>query len=82
MRVTVDIPDILFARAKRLAEARRSTVRDLAIEGLEAILKRHPNERPMFRLKDESFGAGSLTDGLAETDWERIRDIAYQRRGG
>ena len=82
MRTSIDIPDGLFARAKRLAQARRTTLRELAIEGLEVVLERHARKPGRFRLRDASFGEGGLADGLDETDWERIRDLAYEGRGG
>jgi len=82
MRTSIDIPDGLFARAKRLAHERKTTLRELAIEGLEAVLDRHRRSEPKFRLRDASFGEGGLAEGLNETDWERIRDLAYEGRGG
>ena len=82
MRTTIDIPDALFARAKRLAQARRTTFRELAIEGLESVLEEGRRRHARFRLRDASFGEGGLAEGLDETDWERIRDLSYEGRGG
>jgi hypothetical protein len=87
MRTTIDLPDALFTKVKRLAQARGTTMRELTIEGLEALLDRHQSRRPKpFRLRDGSFGPmGSktgLVDGLDETDWDRLRDLAYEGRGG
>jgi hypothetical protein len=81
MRTSLDLPDALFAKAKRLAHARGTTLRELAIEGLEAVLDRHRRHAP-FVLRDASYGEGGLADGLDETDWDRIRDLAYEGRGG
>lgn len=81
MRTSLDLPDALFAKAKRLARARGTTLRELAIEGLEAVLDRHRRRAP-FLLRDASYGEGGLADGLDETDWDRIRDLAYEGRGG
>jgi hypothetical protein len=81
MRTSFDLPDALFAKAKRLAQARGTTLRELTIEGLEAVLDRHRRRAP-FRLRDASYGLGGLIDGLDETDWDRIRDLAYDGRGG
>jgi hypothetical protein len=82
MRTTIDIPDALFARAKRLAEVRRTTLRELAIEGLQAVVERGRQVRAPFRLPDASFGEGGLAEGLHEADWDRIRQLAYEGRGG
>jgi len=38
MRTTIDIPDELLLRAKAVAARRQTTLRELIIEGLEAVL--------------------------------------------
>ena len=81
MRTSIDLPDALLAKAKRLARARGTTLRELTIEGLQAVLDQHRQRAP-FRLRDASYGEGGLADGLDETDWDRIRDLAYEGRGG
>ena len=81
MRTSLDLPDALFAKAKRLAHARGTTLRELAIEGLETVLERHRRRAP-FRLRDASYGEGGLAEGLDETDWDRIRELSYEGRGG
>ena len=81
MRTSINLPDALFAKVKRLALTRRTTLRELTIEGLEAVIARHQISGP-FRLRDASSGSGGLVDGLSETDWDRIRGISYEGRGG
>lgn len=81
MRTSIDIPDGLLARAKRLAEARGTTLREVVLDGLRAIIEQTPRRPPSFRLKDGSFGEGGLAEGLHESDWDRIRDLAYEGRG-
>jgi hypothetical protein len=81
MRTTIDVPDALFAKAKRAARARNTTLRTLVIEGLRLVTARDATPA-RFRLADASSGDGGLVDGLAETDWERIRDLAYEGRSG
>jgi len=81
MRTTIDLPDALFAKAKKIAQARGTTLRELAIEGLQSVLDR-AERKQAFRLRDASYGKGGLVEGLAETDWDRIRDLSYQGRGG
>jgi hypothetical protein len=82
MRTSIDIPNALFARVRRLAAARGTTLRALAIEGLEMVVDRHREPPKRFRLRDAAFGEGGLAEGIDETDWERIRDLAYRGRGG
>jgi hypothetical protein len=81
MRTTVDIPDSLLSKARRAARARKTTLRMLIIEGLQLVTQRDAMPST-FHLRDGSFGDGGLVDGLVETDWERIRDLAYEGRNG
>ncbi|HSS38924.1 MAG TPA: hypothetical protein VLT58_09155 [Polyangia bacterium] len=81
MRTTIDLPDGLYARVRRFADATGRTLRDLTIEALEKAL-RDAARKPRFRLRDGSWGHGGLVDGLDETDWDRIRDLTYEGRGG
>ena len=78
MRTSVDLPDALLADAKRLAQARGITLRELTIEGFEAVLDRH-RRAPKFHLSDASYGEGGLIEGLDESEWNRIRDLADER---
>jgi len=77
MRTTLDLPDALFAKAKRTARERGTTLRTLVIEGLRLVTERDA-QRARFRLPDASFGADGLVDGLAETDGERIRELVVR----
>lgn len=81
MRTTLDLPDTLFAKLKSLAHARRTTLRQLAIQALEALLDQE-RRRPEFHLKDASFGEGGLVEGVDETNWDAIRELTYEGRGG
>jgi hypothetical protein len=83
MRTTIDVPDQLFARAKKLAREKGSTFREIVLEGVRLVIERERQGRSSpFRLRDASFGEGGFAEGLAETEWDRIRDLAYEGRGG
>ncbi len=83
MRTTLDLPTPLLEKAKRLARARRTTLRQLVAEGLQWVVEADKASRasPSFRLRDASFGEGGLANGLDENDWERIRELTYEGRG-
>jgi hypothetical protein len=66
---------------KTVAHKRGVTLRQVVIEALEKAVDRPRGQAP-FRLRDASFGKGGLAEGLSESDWDRIRDIAYEGRGG
>lgn len=80
MRTSVEIPDALLRRAKRLAQERGTTLRQLLIDGLRVVVERAtPSGR--HRMKDRSFGEGGLVSGLSWSDAERIDELAYGDRG-
>jgi hypothetical protein len=73
--------DALFAKVKRLANERGTTMREMVEEGLNLVLEKRPR-RARFRLRDASFGSGGLAPGVDETDWDKIRELTYEGRGG
>jgi hypothetical protein len=81
MRTSIELPDPILKRAKRVARQRGTTLRALIEEGLRKVLDEAEPVRP-FRLRDASFGQEGLVDGLTDGDWDRIRDLSYEGRGG
>ena len=81
MRTSIDIPDSLFRRAKKLAHERKTSLRALLLEGLSEILQRERPAATRYQMKDCSFGAGGLVEGLEWTDSDRLRDLTYEGRG-
>jgi len=75
MRTTIDLPDALWAKAKKLAQRRGTTLRQLTIEGLHTVVTGVGGTKD-FRLRDASYGKGGLVSGLGETDWDKIRGRA------
>ena len=81
MKTTIEVSDPLLEEARQVARREGSTLRSLVEEGLRRVLDEH-RQRPPFRLRDGSVGGHGLQSDLAEGDWERIRAIAYEGRGG
>ena len=81
MRTSIDLSDALFRRAKRVANKRQTTLKNLVEDGLRKVLDEDKPERK-FQLLDASFGDGGLVEGLSETNWEKIRGLSYEGRGG
>lgn len=81
MRTTLDLPDPLFRQAKALARERKIPFRALVAEALRRVVTEQAPRR-RFKLPDRSTGRGGLADGLSWTDWEKIRDLAYEGHGG
>jgi hypothetical protein len=80
MRTSIDIPDPLLRRARKLARARGTTLRQLFLDGLRFVVERDSGGSP-YQMKDCSFGEGGLADGLSWTDSERMNELAYGDRG-
>jgi len=81
MKTTVEIPDPLAEEAKAVARREKTTLRALIETGLRQVL-RDRRRRARFRLRDASFGGRGLQPGFREEDWQRIREAAYEGRGG
>ena len=77
MKTTVEIPDLLFRRAKKHCADLGISFRELIETGLRAALD-EPKSGKRFRLK--SFGYAGR--GQQEQDWTAIREMIYQGRGG
>lgn len=81
MKATVEISDALFAAAKRLAAERGTTMRALVEAGLRHVLETS-DASTNFRLRDASFAGNGLQAEFRQESWERLREAAYEGRGG
>jgi hypothetical protein len=78
VKTTVDLPDSLFAGAKRYAMARGLTLKEVIETGVRNVLASDRSGTPPFRLKRCAFKGKGLAPGL---DWAQIRDKIYEGRG-
>lgn len=81
MKTTVDIPDSILEQARKLAAREGSTVRALVEQGLRRLISER-KRTGAFRLRKATFKGEGLQPGAAGASWERIRDMAYEGRGG
>lgn len=81
MKTTIEISDPLFEKAKRAAARERTTVRALVERGLRRVLEERAPRRG-FRLRSASFKGRGLQPAAAGLGWRRIRELAYEGRGG
>jgi hypothetical protein len=82
MRTSLDIPEPLLRRARAAAKRRRTTLRAVLLEGLRHALDGESHGPAGYTLADESFGEGGVHEGVSITEWERLRELAYDGRGG
>jgi hypothetical protein len=81
MKTTIEISDALLSEAKRLAAREGITVRTLVEQGLRhAIRERRAHAK--FQLRKATFHGDGLNPDIAGLEWDRIRELAYEGRGG
>jgi Uncharacterized protein conserved in bacteria (DUF2191). len=83
MKTTIDISDVLFQQAKRLASERKTTLRAILESALRNYLsdEKRPGQKTI-RLRKHTFRGKGIQRGLEEENWAEIRKRAYEGRGG
>ena len=76
MKTTLDIHDVLLARAKRHARKTGRPLRAVVEEGLRQMLAA-PAARRRYRLPDLSVGNPSGADPLEAYSWQDLRAMIY-----
>ena len=74
---TIEIADDLLALAKRQARRERKTLRDVVEEALRQRLVPSPTAKS-FRLKEHPFKGQGRQHGVAEGQWETVRDLIHR----
>ena len=70
MKTTLNCPDDLLARAKRLASREGKTLREVVDEALRQRLAAGP-----FRLRRHAFKGRGLHSSIADGQWDTVSDI-------
>jgi predicted DNA-binding ribbon-helix-helix protein len=81
MKTTIDIPDPVLDEARKLAEREGTTVKALVERGLRRVLT-DDRKRSAFTLRKASFKGKGLRPELENASWDRLRELAYEGRGG
>ena len=81
MKTTIEISDDLARDAKAHAARENITLRELFERGLRLAI-RADQESSGFVLRDASVGGRGLQPEFQDADWPRIREAAYEGRGG
>jgi hypothetical protein len=81
VKTTVEISDALLRDVRKLATREGVTLRALVERGLRRVVA-ETGQGKRFKLRRASFkGKGRQAD-LEGATWERLRDLAYEGRGG
>jgi predicted DNA-binding ribbon-helix-helix protein len=81
MKTTIDIPDPVLDEVRKLAEREGTTVKALVERGLRRVLA-DDRKRSAFTLRKASFKGKGLRPELENASWDRLRELAYEGRGG
>ncbi len=81
MKTTIEIADPLLTEAKRLAAKQGVTLRALVELGIHKVIE-EAKTGDAFELRDGSFGGNGLQPAMTGEGWDRIRELAYEGRGG
>ena len=71
----------LLREARRVAAREGVTLRTLIERGLHRVIADAEREKP-FKLRRATFKGNGLRPDLRDGDWEKMRDLAYEGRGG
>lgn len=80
IKTTIDIPDSLLDQTRKLARQEHVTFRELVEEGLNLVVARHRQKKPI-QVKPVTFKGKGLATELQQTPWAAIRDTIYEGRG-
>ena len=78
MKTTVEIPDPLFTEVKKYAASHGLTFRELIEASLRRTLEKQTGPKKPFRLRKVTFKG----KGQRIHDWETIRSLIHEGRGG
>lgn len=81
MKTTIDMSDALVLEVRQLATREHTSLRALVEEGLHLVLERRRHTSP-FQLKDRSVDGQGLQAGVSDDNWDAIRELTYEGRGG
>jgi len=78
VKTTVEIPDALLKEAQKYASQHGLTFREVVETSLRRTLQQEQGVKKPFRLRKVTFkGKGQLIQ-----DWDTIRALIYEGRGG
>ena len=81
MKTTIELTNDLAVKAKRYAARHGLTLRTVIEEGLRLRIRAEPG-RTGFKLRDASVEGSGLQPEFRDQDWSKLREAAYEDRGG
>ncbi len=82
MKTTIELSDKLLDEVRKIAKAQRVPVRELVERGLRQVVAEAKRPTEPFVLRKASFKGKGLRPELEGAAWDRLREMAYEGRGG
>lgn len=82
VKTTINLTKGLLEEARRTALAQQTTLREIFESGLRRELRARTSEARPFELRDGSFRGEGVQPGIDLQDWDQIRSLIYEGRGG
>jgi hypothetical protein len=80
MKTTIDIADGLLARAWAQAARESTTLKNLAEEGLQMVLRERASRKPR-QIQPVTVSGGGLQAEFLNADWNKVRAAIYEGAG-
>lgn len=81
MKTTVEISNSLLRDVRKVAARQGVTLREMIERGLHRVIAETEQREP-FKLRRASFKGDGLQAEFRGAAWEKLRDAAYEGRGG
>jgi hypothetical protein len=81
MKTTLEISDPLLREARKIAVRENTTLRELVEQGLRRVVAERKQE-VVFKPRKATFKGRGLHPDLEGADWEKLRSLIYEGRGG
>jgi len=81
MKTTIEIADPLLKEARKLAAREGVTLRTLVERGLSQVVRETKKTAP-FKLRRAAFKGQGLQAEFRDASWDKLREAAYEGRGG
>ena len=82
MKTTIEISDALLEETRKIAAREDVTMRTLVEQGLRQVIAQRKQRRGPFRLRKATFKGRGLSAEARAAGWGRLRELAYEGRGG
>ena len=81
MKTTIEISDPLLREVRKVAAREGVTLRTLVERGLRRVVAETERGSP-FKLRRASFRGKGRQPDFRDASWEKLREAAYEGRGG